>query len=469
MEGPTLSAELTTLISNLFARIPVPVAVVDDEGNSVFSNPAFTELFGSIDLRAIPTREIEILGRGTFVLETAEFDVPNLKIVYAREITNEVVLRNQVVHLEKMAAIGRLVSGVAHELNNPLAGILGYAELAAASDLNPSTRRMVEVILAQAERAGKIVRNFLTLAAKNAPKRVAFDVNEIVRNVIELRGYGHNVGDIIITTNLTEDLPKPWGDPHQIEQVLLNLIVNAEHGITGAGRQPGTIQIGTASDEGRIRIVVSDNGAGIRPADMEHIFDPFFTTKETGHGTGLGLSICSEIVKNHGGDLFAWSTYGSGATFTLELPIRRRSESLDIEPPRASRGQMLHDKQILVIDDEAQITELIFDVLARQGAKVDLASSGAEALKHIKTNDYDLVVCDQLMPGLSGQRLYRQVRSVKPALEHRFLFVTGDVINAKTKRFFEETGLQCLQKPFRIQDLLEAVGGMINRNQPQNS
>ena len=411
---------------------------------------------------------MELPGRGTYELESVPFNDQGLKIVYATEVTNEVQLRRQVVHLEKMAAIGRLVSGVAHELNNPLAGILGYAQLVTRGELDPGTRRMVEVILTQAERAGKIVQNFLSLAAKTDPKRISFNLNETLRNVIQLREYHENVEDIVVTADLSEDLPRAWGDPHQLEQVFLNLIVNAEDAIGDAQSRPGAIHIKTMLEGGRIHATIADNGSGIHARDMARIFDPFFTTKEKHRGTGLGLSICAEIVKDHGGELYAWSTYGSGSTFTLELPVRDQVEEEEARPAPSSQAQSLRGKNILVIDDEIHITELIFDVLARHGARIDLANSGVEGLNQIKKKDYDVIICDQRMPGISGQRLYRLVEALNSDMRNRFLFVTGDVVNTQTKRFFLQAGVQYIRKPFKIQELVDAIEGILSRTQPQS-
>src|SRR5438552_16606089 len=322
-EGTGLAAD-SQLISSLFALIPLPVAIAEESGRIILSNSAFTDLFPGVqNIQLMPHHGVEIPGRGLYELETVPLNDQGMKIIYATEITNEVQLRRQVVHLEKMAAIGRLVCGVAHELNNPLAGILGYAQLVSRCELDPSTRRMTDVILTQAERAGKIVQNFLSLAAKTEPKRIAFDLNDTIRNVIQLREYQESVDNIVVTADLSEDLPYAWGDPHQMEQVFLNLVVNAEDAIADNQRRPGAIQVRTFVESGRIHVTVTDNGSGIHARDMARIFDPFFTTKDKQRGTGLGLSICSEIVEKHGGELYAWSTYGSGSTFTMELPIIR--------------------------------------------------------------------------------------------------------------------------------------------------
>lgn len=469
-EGTGRAADPIQLLSSLFSLLPVPVAIVDDQGTIVLANSSFSETFaGAQNLQHLSQHELEVLGRGTYEIETVPLNDQGLKIAYAVNITNEVQLRQQIVHMEKMAAIGRLVSGVAHELNNPLAGILGYAQLAARSDLDAPTRRMVDVILTQSERAGRIVQNFLSLASKSEPRRIAFRLNDVVRNVVQLREYEVSVDDITVRLDLSEDLPAGTGDPSQIEQVLLNLVVNAEDAITQVQGRSGIIQIRTTLEEGRIQLSVTDNGSGIRAGDMAKIFDPFFTTKGKNSGTGLGLSICAEIVKDHGGELYAWSTYGGGSTFTLELPVSQVVQEEKSGPAAAGGGESLRGKSILVIDDEIHITELIFDVLVRHGANIEVASSGLKALERLKQGSYDVIVCDQRMPGLSGQRLYRLVESLNPKLQHRFLFVTGDVVNPHTKRFFLQEGVQYLRKPFRIQELVEAIEGVLIGNQLQGS
>jgi len=468
-EGAGRTLDRTQLIGSLFALIPVPVAVVDSRGRVILSNSAFTDIFSGVqNIDSVPHHELEVPGQGTYELETVPLNDQGMKIVFAQEITKEVQLRRQAVHLEKMAAIGRLVSGVAHELNYPLAGIFGYAQLLWRGELDPSTRQMVDVILNQAEKAGKILQNFLSLAAKTEPKRTAFDLNQTIRNVAQLREYHANVENIIVTTDLSKDLPYVWGDPHRLEQVVLNLVVNAEDAISDSHQRPGSVHLKTFVQNGRIHLTVTDNGSGIHAGDMVRIFDPFFTTKDRQRGPGLGLSICSEIVEKHGGELYAWSTYGNGSTFTMELPIiRHEIAPKAVDTARSSEG--LKGKQILVIDDEIHITELIFDVLTRQGARIDLAHSGMEALEQIKKKNYDVIICDQRMPGVSGQQLYRLVESLNADLRHRFLFVTGDVIGAQTERFLAQAGVRYLRKPFRIHELVDAIEGLINRRQPLGS
>jgi two-component system NtrC family sensor kinase len=469
-EGMSIATDSAHIISTLFVLLPVPVAVVDNKGYILLSNSAFNETFQGIrNVKDIPRHEFHVPGRGTFEIETLPLTDQGLSILFASDVTKEVQLRKQMMHLEKMAAIGRMVSGVAHELNNPLAGVVGYAQLVSRNSLDPASQRMIDVILVQAERAGRIVQDFLSLAARTDPKRVHFDLNETVRRIVQLREYNDRLEGIAVTMDLADDLPPATGDSSQIEQVLLNLIVNAADAISHARRRAGLIHIRTSAEGPRISIAVSDNGSGIHARDMSRIFDPFFTTKDEHEGTGLGLSICSEIVKNHGGELYAWSTYGAGSTFTVELPVLDSVDVEEIVPERPTRGQELSGKSILVIDDEIHITELIFDVLARYGAKVDVANAGAEALTQLQAKHYDAVICDQRMPSLSGQQLYRLVQSAHPELENRFLFVTGDVVNSDTKNFFQQAGVLFLRKPFRIYDLVDSVETLLNRNRPQDS
>jgi two-component system cell cycle sensor histidine kinase/response regulator CckA len=400
------------LVSRLFALLPVPVAVVEHDGRILLSNSAFSDLFQDIEsIDALPRHELELSGHGTYELETVPLNDQGMKIVYAAEITNEVQLRRQVAHMEK------------------------------------------------------IIQSLLSLTAKTEPGHVAFDLNDSVRNVVQLRD--QESVDISITADLAEDLPYAFGDPHQMEQVILNLIANAEDAIADAQRKPGSIEVRTFVEGGRIHMTVVDNGSGIHARHMARIFDPFFTTKEKlqGSGLGLGLSICAEIVKDHRGELYAWSRYGAGSTFTLELPVRHDVEPKQIRPVCRSQGEVLRGKQILVIDDDVRITELIFDVLARQGARIDILNSGVRAIETIKQKNYDAIICDHRMPGFSGQRLYRLVESLNPELRHRFLFVTGDVVSAQTKRFFSHAGVQYIRKPFRVQELLETVEGLLSRSQ----
>ncbi len=459
-EGATLAVDTSSLVSSLFALLPVPVAIIDAHGNIVLANSTFNDFFpNTTSVNQIPHHAVPVNG-SIFDFEKVPLSDQGLFIFMGRDTTNEEQLRQQLVQMEKMGAIGRLVSGVAHELNNPLAGIVGYAQLLSRAELDPSTSRMVDVLRNQAERAGRIVQNFLNLATKTQPEKKSFELNSVVESVLALREYDHKVHDIVAIPELEDDLPSVSGDPGQIEQVVLNLVVNAEDAVGTTREQTGEIQIRTTVLNNRVRLEVTDNGSGIQTQDMGRIFDPFFTTKantESNGGTGLGLNICAEIVKDHGVELYAWSTHGTGSTFTMELPIETHEDDFRPATDPPSTGEALRGKSIMVIDDEVTITDLIEDYLGRFGADVELFNSGAEAFEHLCSGSYDAVVCDQRMPGVNGQSLYRMVESVNPDLASRFIFVTGDVLNDRTSHFFEQTGTAYLRKPFRLEDLLRAV------------
>lgn len=463
-DGTTLAVDPANLVGSLFALLPIPIAIIDAEGRVVMSNSTFNDFFPNTDnVNRIPRHEVPVNGTSTFDFEAVPLTDQGLSIFIGREITNEVQLRQQLVHMEKMGAIGRLVSGVAHELNNPLAGIVGYAQLLGRSDLDPSAARMVDVLKKQAERAGRIVQNFLSLATKTEPEKYSFDLNKVVENVLLLREYDHSVGDIIVSQELSSGLPMAFGDASQVEQVVLNLFINAEDAVRSVDGRVAEIQVRTHVLNERIRLEVCDNGSGIHSHDMSRIFEPFYTTKGNpngGGGTGLGLNICAEIVKDHGGELYAWSNYGTGSTFTMELPMK----AVEPVPPVVKKrptGVSLKGKSIMVIDDEVTITELIDELLTRHGANVDFFNSGAEAFDQLCVKSYDAIVCDQRMPGVNGQNLYRMVESLNPEMARRFLFVTGDVLNDRTKQFFAQTGTRYLRKPFRLDDLLHAVEGVL--------
>lgn len=453
-DGTVLALDSAQLISSMIALLPVPVAIMDDRGRVVLSNSSFSETFqGMANLSTEIQREVEVIGRGTFQLQTLPLNEQGFKLVFATDVNEQVQLRKQITHLEKMAAVGRVLTGVAHELGTPLADIASYAILVERSNLTPEVRHMVGNMLTKAERATCLVQNLLTLAGITAPKRVSIDLNAIVQETVERRGRRQRTGQFDVTLDLDSNLPKAVGDPAQIEQVVLGLLLNAEDSIADVQNRPGSIQIRTCVRTGRIQLHVCDNGYG---RDATRIFEA--------SENGVGLNICAEIVKDHGGELYAWSSYGSGSTLTLELPV-----FLQDSETGAGLGRCLRGKDVMVVDDEIHITEFVYDVLTRHGAHVQIANSGSEAYAKMRNRHFDLIVCDWHMPGLSGQSLYRLLEGVDAGAAGRFLFITGDVGASDTRQFYAQNGVQLLRKPFRIQELLECVDNLFNRNQQPGS
>jgi PAS domain S-box-containing protein len=367
-------------------------------------------------------------------------------------------LYQQLLQAEKMAALGQTISGVAHELNNPLATILSWAERLTERPLDDNSRRGVDVILGEAERAARIVRNLLTFARKRQATRAMVDVNRVVSDTLALRSYEQRLTNIEVVTALAAGLPRVLGDAHQLQQVLLNLVINAEQAmLTSNGR--GSLVVRTWHDGDRETLVVevSDDGPGVAPEMKNKIFDPFFTTKEVGKGTGLGLTVAYAIIQEHGGRIRVDSPPQGGASFAVELPVTGSGEGRTTPRPVAPSMDAVQGASVLLVEDERALAAAVADALADAGLRVDHAGDGEEALARVRQKSYDVVICDLKMPRVDGMMLYRAIAAATPALARRVIFVTGDVAGTDAERFLEESGCRWLAKPFRLGDLLRAV------------
>ena len=367
-------------------------------------------------------------------------------------------LYQQLLQAEKMAALGQTISGVAHELNNPLATILSWAERLSEKRLDEASRRSVDVILAEAERAARIVRNLLTFARKRQSTRAMVDVNHVVRETLALRSYEQRITNINVVTGLASGLPQVFADGHQIQQVLLNLVINAEQAMLSAnGRGSLVVRTWHEPEHDVVSLEVGDDGPGVPVEVKTKIFDPFFTTKEVGKGTGLGLTVAYAIAQEHGGRIRVDSQPGKGASFVVELPVTgvetsRKAPRSTVPPMEAVRGAA-----VLIVEDERALAAAVGEALTDAGLKVDYAGDGAEALARVRQKTYDVVVCDLKMPRVDGMTLYRAIAAATPALARRVIFVTGDVAGTDAERFLEDSGCRWLAKPFRLADLLRAV------------
>ena len=365
-------------------------------------------------------------------------------------------LYQQLLQAEKMAALGQTISGVAHELNNPLATILSWAERLSEKASDETTRRGLDVILGQAERAARIVRNLLTFARKRQSTRSLIDLNQVVKETLALRPYEHR--NIEVFTALASGLPPVFADAHQIQQVLLNLVINAEQAMLGAnGRGSLVIRTWHDAEHDAVVLQVSDDGPGISSEVKNRIFDPFFTTKETGKGTGLGLTVAYAIVQEHGGSIRVESSPDGGASFTVELPVSTAEATSKPRRPANGSGEVTRGATVLLVEDERALAVAVSEALVDAGLQVDYAGDGEEALARVRQNSYDLVICDLKMPRVDGMALYRAIAAASPVLARRVIFVTGDVAGADAERFLEESGCRWLAKPFRLADLLRAV------------
>ncbi|MES1256367.1 MAG: ATP-binding protein [Acidobacteriota bacterium] len=374
-------------------------------------------------------------------------------------------LYHQLLQAEKMAALGQTISGVAHELNNPLATILSWAErLSSKPALEESIRRGLETILGESERAARIVRSLLTFARKRQTTRAMVDVNQVVRETLALRAYEQRVSNVDVVEALAAGLPPIFADGHQIQQVLLNLVINAEQAmLTAHGR--GVLVIRTWHDPEQESVVLelNDDGPGIPEQLQPKIFDPFFTTKEVGKGTGLGLTVAYAIVQEHGGRIRIVSQPGAGASFFVEVPISGRK----LAPGAASRARSTDvvpavvGAAVLVVEDETALAAAVADALTSAGYLVECAGNGEEALVKAGAQTFDAVVCDLRMPRVDGPTFYRRLVDRFPTLAKRVVFVTGDVAGTDAESFLEQSGCRWLAKPFRLGDLLRTLNEVL--------
>jgi two-component system NtrC family sensor kinase len=376
----------------------------------------------------------------------------------AVDVSRELLLQQRLLQADRLSQLGALVSGVAHELNNPLATILVCAERLAAQALDPRTRRDVDAIHNAAERAARIVRNLQTFVRKRHTTRTTVDLNEVVRETLAIRAYEQRAANVVILEALAAGLPPIFADPHQIQQILLNLIINAEQAMLDAhGRGMLILRSWHEPERDAVILEVNDDGPGMPEALQPKIFDPFFTTKAVGKGTGLGLTVAYAIAQEHGGRLTVASREGRGASFFLELPV----SGLNVRLPETNRAEPLPDvppgTRALVVEDEQALNEAVAAALADEGFRVDRAANGEEALARLDDAHYDVVICDLKMPKVDGMMFFREVSAKMPQIARRVVFVTGDVAGTEAERFLEESGCRWVPKPFRLRDLVRVA------------
>lgn len=386
----------------------------------------------------------------------------------ARNLTERRRLEQQLLQSEKLSAIGQLVAGVAHELNNPLTSVSGYAQLLLRDQrLPPEPRQDLEQIYQQAERAAKIVQNLLIFAREHKPERTVGSVNDAIRRALALQQYQLRVENIGVRLELDPALPPTTADFHQLQQVFLNLISNARYAMVQKGGQ-GTLTLRTGLEqpptgEPHIRIEVIDTGVGIPERDLQKIFNPFFTTKPVGQGTGLGLSICFGIVKEHEGQIWAESQVGVGTCVVVRLPVRSALSERNPALPPSEAEQPPPGLQVLVVDDEEPVGELLGRMLRTLGHRPTVVCSGEAALEIVEREAFDVVLCDVKMPGLNGFDLLGAIRAQNPDLAERLIFISGDTLSPSTRTTLEQSGNLFLAKPFSLEQVRQILTLLLKR------
>jgi two-component system NtrC family sensor kinase len=383
-------------------------------------------------------------------------------LALARDVTEQRRAQAQLQQAEKLAAMGQLVSGVAHEINNPAAIISGFAQTLLLDQLTPEQRETMQMMYDEATRIGRITSNLLAFARAGSKERMLVDLNDVVRRTFALRSYHLTTLNITVNLELDENDPKAWANGSEMQQMLLNLLINAEQALTGVtGRRAITIHT-TAADD-RVRLQVADTGPGVTPDIQGKIFDPFFTTKPEGAGTGLGLSICYGIVQDHGGRIWVESEPGEGAVFTVELLRDARSrQRLSPAPKPAPAGVAAPEGHVsvLLVDDEEGLRKAVVSFLKRRGMHVVAVGEGTDALKALRREPFDVIVSDVRMPGMSGREFLDRLRQDHPAMVSRLVFSTGDTFAPDTSALLRDAGVPSLVKPYdfaKLEALLHEI------------
>jgi PAS domain S-box-containing protein len=386
-------------------------------------------------------------------------------IASLRDITDAKRLEQQLIQTERLAAMGQMIAGVAHELNNPLTAVLGVTEMLRDSGKDETEIRHLDLAYRQARRAAQIVQSLLSFSRPPQPRKTRLHVSDLVERSLHLHERSLRANRITVDFQPKPDLGAVLGDANQLTQVFMNLIVNAEQAIHEV-RDHGTLRIRLATLGDSVVVTFQDDGVGIRRDILPKIFDPFFTTKRPGRGTGLGLSICLAILREHNGHIEAQPLADGGAVLTVSLPVAKGTELFLAEPPAAQAqtrlAGVLAGAAILVVDDEESIREMVRDGLVARGMRVDVASTGEEALCLMESRSYHAVLCDVNLQGLipsaitSGRELYQRALATSGGLEGPkplFIFMTGDL--AERTALEESTGdvVRTLQKPFPVSEL----------------
>ncbi len=414
-------------------------------------------------------------GDRTLLVTAIPTGEPGAAVLLFEDQSEKRRLQEQLLQSEKMSAIGQLIAGVAHDLNNPLASVVGFSDLLGeAADVPPRLAEPLAVIRQEAERASAIVRNLLSFARRQEGERQLQSIRPILESTHQLLKNQLLAARIELTLSFEPGLPEVEVHANQIKQVFVNIINNAAQAITSTRHKAGggRIEIVARCEPDGISASISDNGPGIPEAVAQRVFEPFFSTKSEGEGTGLGLSICLGIVKEHGGNISVdpgGAGSGRGATFTVELPAGVRAElttltrgagggSTEAEPSPAERQEHL---RVLVVDDEPHILHYMQATLESWGHEVVVAHDGSQALKRALMQPFDLIICDLRMPRLGGREMFQTLARMHPAVADRIIFATGDTVRGDTLQFLEELGRPFLQKPFKLDALRRVLAGVV--------
>ncbi len=490
--------EADALVQQVLEACPVMIMMNElENGEVIYRSPATKALFGEVD--SVCSFYADISDRGRYLAQLRkhgyvdDFEYlarrPNGKTFWAavsgrlidyqgrqvivshtRDLTDRLAIeaelerQREIVHQsEKLSALGELLAGVAHELNNPLSVVVGQSLLLKETAHDTDVMTRAEKIGGAADRCARIVKSFLAMARQEPARTENINVNQVFESALEVTGYSIRSSDIDVCLQLGSQLPAIWGDPDQLGQVFSNLLINAQQALSQfAGRRK--IKVATRYDRkhNNIIIKIADTGPGIPEKIRSRIFEPFFTTKEIGTGTGIGLAFCHRVIESHGGAIRVESQLGQGTTFFIRLPASGNSEQIcDAVEQSSSREAKLN---ILVIDDEPDVADLMTEILRNDGHQVVRADSGPVALRQIARHNFSVILSDLNMPGLDGADLFQKLSEHNPELVTRVAFVTGDTMSPKAQVFLSKAGRPYLEKPIRPGELRQLVADLVSAN-----
>jgi two-component system NtrC family sensor kinase len=367
------------------------------------------------------------------------------------------VQREALRQSEKVAAMGALLAGVAHELNNPLAILMGRSEMLLRDARDPELARELQRVHDAADRCRRIVKTFLAMARQQPVHKTQASIVEVVGAAIDLVAYAVRSAGIELTCVHDTGVPSVWIDTDQIAQVMVNLLVNAQQALENRP-PPRQIRVSVSSTATGVLVRVADNGPGVRRELREQIFSAFFTTKPSGFGTGIGLSISRTIARDHGGDLVLEDTQDSGAVFALSLPSHTR-QAVPASPPERTVTPALERPAapVLVIDDEPEVASLLCDILRTAGHQAEAVANGAQALQWLQQQSCSAILSDMRMPDMDGRELWFALKERHPHLLPRLAFITGDTLSSSVAPFLRDTGAPSLEKPFTPSEVHELM------------
>ncbi len=492
----TQEIKAQALIQQVLEACPVPLQMSKAEsGETLFRSPETLALFGGSfeaksyyvdpeervaylkELRkhgTVRNRKAEYLNAkgerfwGAASAQLIEFDGEEVIVSSTRDLTEELALQEELTSQrellfqnEKMSALGELLAGVAHELNNPLSIVVGHSLMLREEAEDEETLRRIEKISNAAERCAKIVKTFLAMARQQPTKMEPVDLKSVITTSVDVAGYGTSQDGLSVASNVPDSLPEILADADQITQVIINLVINAQHAIRKSG-EGDKIEVIARKHKRRdsIKITVRDNGPGIPENIRGRIFEPFFTTKEVGDGTGIGLAFCHRIIHSHGGKIWLDPGHRNGSCFCITLPIAARDEQ---GYATGSTGRVVKNSQrILVVDDEPDVGEFVAEVLVKEGFSVDLANSGKRAVDCLGQQQYDVVLSDLNMPDVDGRGVFDLLAEQFPYLVDRTAFITGDTMGVSSQKFLKESQRPFLEKPVSPDELRKLVYGLLS-------